>query len=156
MTRLVLTGLKHALWPITVLILAWLFYMPLKTSLEGLSEVNAGPFRAKLEKAAKNQQLHFQTSELATLTLDQLQSFLIIGGEKGQELSVEFRHGSTDKLQRDFEALDRLELVKITAKKEQPGKSPNVFYDTTEKGRKVHKLIMDQLYEELVLRPNRS
>ena len=97
--------LKHALWPLTVLILAWWFSAPLKTSLEGLSEINAGPFRAKLERAAKNQGLQFQTSELAALTMDQLQMFLIVGGEKGQELSVQFKHGATDNLRRDFDAL---------------------------------------------------
>jgi hypothetical protein len=147
--------LRRALWPITVLILVWSFYAPLKASLEGLSEINAGPFQAKLERAARNQGLHFQTSELATLTMDQLQTFLIAGGEKGQELTVEFRHGSTDKLKRDFDRLHQLGLVRVTDTKERTGKPPNVFYDTTEKGRKIHKLIMDQLYEELVLLPNR-
>jgi hypothetical protein len=62
--------------------------------------------------------------------------------------TVEFRHGSTDKLKQDIERLNQLGLVRIIDKKEQTGKTPNVFYETTEQGRKMHKLIMDQLYEE--------
>ena len=146
--------LRYVAWPLTVLILAWVFYAPLKVALEGVTEVNAGPFRAKLEKAVKHQGIAFKTSELATLTMDQLQMFLILGGEKGQELSVEFRHGATDKLLRDLEALDKLGLIKIDRKKSTTEKS--MGYDTTPDGRKVHKLIMDQLYEELVQRPNRA
>ena len=50
---------------------------------------------------------------------------------------------------RDFETLGSLGLLEVRGRADT---SSEVVFNTTPKGRRVHKLIMDQLYQALVLR----
>ena len=152
-TELLIAILKYLSLPVCILLAALLFRRPLIAAFEALSEIKAGGFTLSIDRAAKRQALDFSTDELSSLTMDELHMFLIMGGEQGDEIDIVHKQGSHQRRKREFEHLAALGLLSIRKYEDAgPEGMPRCEFETLEKGRRVHKLLMDQLYQELVLK----
>lgn len=103
------------------------------------TKIEIAGFFLELQHASDRKGLQKEFLALNDLTYSQLHLFLVIAGEHGDS-STYTNKEPTDIWHRNFEVLGKLGLINHT---------PNgtlIEYKTTDKGRQIHKLIMDQIY----------
>lgn len=144
-SEILIAFIEHGLWPLGVmtLLVVLVWRGELSKVLSSIQSLKFGSFSIATREGAKNFNVLNEYESLSDLTMPQLHLFLVVGGESGDAAiyqsplpSGEFRSG--------FKKLSSLGLIEYKD-------GENVNYSNTEKGKKLHKVIMDNLYASLVL-----
>jgi hypothetical protein len=131
------------------------FYPQIRDALKGVSKVGYGSFVVELQTVANLRGIPETANDLRGLSSDELQFFLVVGGESGNQ--TKYSSGLPQERQaRIIDELSKrglLQMIKMvdTSDPDYPkgftGKA--TMYQTTDKGRKVHRAIMDVIYQQL-------
>ena len=139
-----LSIIENALWPILLIILLiwFIIFGDFKKLIESIKSLQVGSFSIVTKEAAEKANALAEYQNLSSLTYQQLHLFLVVGGESGDQ--AEYKSSmNTVEFQNAFKKLNDLGLIEYIIKDGQ------THFGNTDKGKVVHKVIMDNLYHQL-------
>ncbi|MBI5056438.1 MAG: hypothetical protein HZB61_07475 [Nitrospirae bacterium] len=158
--------------PQIILIIILLFYIPLKsliiTATERMSkssQFSIGNIKFQLDDFAQRTGDKDIKDALQGLSFNAFYHFLVIGGEYGDKTQYTPPLETFDSRTTMQELHSRGLIELLSVSKEPPPDRPNIAkipsgnywqYKTTEKGRKVHKILMRALDDQLLLSQERN
>ena len=153
MKEITVALLENLTWPIFIVLVGYLALFwrrdALLSLLSRISSIKMGSFALDVKNAAEETGALDFYDKLPELTLTQLHLFLVVGGEGGDQCTYTNKVNPVE-MQNAWEKLSTLGLIKYE-------KKPKSFiFKTTNKGRKLHKVIMDQLYKSIVIQKPRA
>jgi len=160
-------------WPIIAIIMLLLLLKPIRTIVSSINNIKVGDFQLSLQKIGEALGVSTSVEDISNLNYDDLKIFLIICGEDSDYYWFKPTNMVTEKFN---EILDKLadnglitrwaptpapeDTVKNVdgANIDGPGKqaapptpqAPTFGFKTTNKGRSVHRALIDSIYEQLL------
>ncbi|USD75009.1 hypothetical protein J4N43_04795 [Vibrio sp. SCSIO 43009] len=134
--------IENGSWPFVILVITLLiiFFGDINKLIESIKHLKFGSFSLETREAALEADALTEYKNLSDLTYGQLHLFLVIGGEGSEKTT--YKDGMNNfESQENYKKLKRLGLITYEAKEQNV-----ILFGTTEKGKKLHKIIMDKLY----------
>ena len=142
-------------WQFIVLLLIFLLLPSLQKILKNTDKIGVGDFHLTVKELAKNSGISSNDiRDLDGLTYNELKIFLIKGGEDANYYEFEDNSANREIFIRSFKHLDKKGLIQI--KKFDSTKHADGYYEyyfftnSTEKGEKIHRAILDAIYGTLL------
>jgi hypothetical protein len=136
------------IWPLLILFIALFFKEHIIKIFNKISEFKIGNFSVVVENNGARLGVKSIDEDLKGLSYEELGIFLIVGGERSEYYEFSDKRISPDHLKRIYENYKNRNLIEFE-EVTSTGK-PELKFQTTEKGRKVHTAILDSIYSELI------
>jgi hypothetical protein len=151
-----LTIAEHSMWPLTILmvfiLLVIFFRESIKNVINSLTELKVGDFSLSIKQAATKTGTLPLLDGMSNLNSQQLHLFLVLGGEGGSSCTYQNKWPS-DQFDRAMKHLSDLGLIEFSKGYSKEHGEEVTKFGNTEKGISLHKIIMDQIYKDLVISP---
>ncbi len=143
MKDIAIAFIEHGLWPLVLTALLFWLFCNYKNIISTLGELNfkKGDFSLSIKTKASKVDAIALYGKLPSLNSQQLHLFLIVGGEEGEKTTYK----PVYPIEPAFEKLSKLGLI------EYEQSDAGVIFKNTTDGTKLHKIIMDEVYQKLVL-----
>jgi len=154
-------------WPIITIAIVLLLLKPIRGIVSGINNIKVGDFQVSLQKIGESLGVPTSVLDISNLNYDDLKIFLIICGEDADYYY--FRPGNmiAGKFKQILDHLADNGLITLfdtpppadAANTDDPNaaaatqaaqQGPTFGINTTEKGRKVHRALLDSIYEQLL------
>ena len=156
-------------WPIIAIVIILLLLKPIRGIVSGINNIKVGDFQLSLQKIGESLGVPTSVSDISNLNYDDLKIFLIICGEDADYYYFKPTNMLAGRFKQILDNLannglitlfnpspDQVAGVDNSAAKNDPNnppqqpQSPTFGFNTTEKGRKVHRVLLDSIYEQLL------
>lgn len=148
-------------WQLITLVIILLLLKPIRALVSGINNLKVGSFQLSLQKIGESLGVPNSVSDIGRLNYDDLKIFLIICGEDSDYYSFQPWNMPAAKFKAILDKLDNNELIKLTDPppppkddKTKPAADPDQppvwHFVTTPKGRKVHRALLDSIYEQML------
>ncbi|MHC4538395.1 MAG: hypothetical protein ACYTEK_03545 [Planctomycetota bacterium] len=148
MKEIIIAVLENLTWPIFIALVGYFVLFKHRDALLSLlsrtGSIKVGSFALDVKNAAQEAGTLDFYDKLPELTLTQLHLFLVVGGEGGEQTTYTNKVNPVE-MQNAWKKLSALGLI------EYAKKPRSVVFKNTEEGKKLHKIIMDQLYKGIVI-----
>ena len=151
-------------WPIIAIVIVLLLLKPLRAIISGINNIKVGDFQLSLQKIGESLGVPTSVEDISNLNYDDLKIFLIICGEDADYYYFKPTNMVATKFKQILDHLADNGLITLfdpapnpdEAAKGDPNnpastpQNPTFGFNTTEKGRKVHRALLDSIYEQLL------
>jgi len=150
-------------WPIIAIIIVLLLLKPIRGIVSGINNIKVGDFQLSLQKIGESLGVPTSVEDISNLNYDDLKIFLIICGEDADYYYFKPTNMVAGKFKQILDKLaenglitlfdpapDPNEAANKDPKNQEATQSPTFGINTTEKGRKVHRALLDSIYEQLL------
>jgi hypothetical protein len=141
-----------------------LLLKPLRALVGGINNIKVGDFQLSLQKIGESLGVPTSVDDISSLNYEDLRIFLIMCGEDSDYYiftPANITAGKFGQILNKLASNGLIEAVEISTKKpdqqakdipseEQAAQQPTWRTYTTEKGRKVHRALLDSIYEQLL------
>jgi hypothetical protein len=151
-------------WPIIAIVIVLLLLKPIRAIISGINNIKVGDFQLSLQKIGESLGVPTSVEDISNLNYDDLKIFLIICGEDADYYYFKPTNMVAGRFKQILDNLANNGLITLfdpapnpdeTAKNDpdHPAatpQNPTFGFNTTEKGRKVHRALLDSIYEQLL------
>jgi hypothetical protein len=155
-------------WPIITIIIILLLLKPIRGIVSGINNIKVGDFQLSLQKIGESLGVPTSVEDISNLNYDDLKIFLIICGEDADYYYFKPTNMVAGRFKQILDNLATNGLITLFnpspeqvanvdgSAKSDPNNpppapaSPTFGFNTTEKGRKVHRALLDSIYEQLL------
>jgi len=151
-------------WPIIAIVIVLLLLKPIRGIVSGINNIKVGDFQLSLQKIGESLGVPTSVEDISSLNYDDLKIFLIICGEDADYYYFKPTNMVAGKFKQILDHLADSGLITLfdpapnpdEAAKSDPNnpattpQNPTFGISTTEKGRKVHRALLDSIYEQLL------
>jgi len=146
-------------WQMITLVMLLLLIKPIRALVGGINNIKVGDFQLSLQKIGESLGVPTSVEDISSLNYDDLKIFLVICGEDSDYYIFQPANMIAAKFKAILDKLASNGLIILT---DLPAPDPNSQggqntpntptwqFNTTEKGRKVHRALLDSIYEQLL------